>query len=70
MSTTTIELSVTGMTCDHCVNAVTNAVKEVAGVSAVEVRLAENAATVQGDIIDVAAVIAAIAEEGYAAAVR
>ena len=64
----TIEFSVTGMTCDHCVNAVTTAVKAVPGVSAVEVRLAENAATVHGDIIDVAAIVAAIAEEGYVAA--
>jgi copper chaperone len=66
----TIEFSVTGMTCDHCVHAVTSAVEAVEGVSAVEVSLDEKKATVHGDIIDAAAVIAAIAEEGYKAALR
>jgi copper chaperone len=66
----TIEFSVTGMTCDHCVHAVTNAAKDVPGVSDVKVSLDEKSATVTGDNIDTAKVIAAIEEEGYEAAVR
>jgi copper chaperone len=65
----TIEFNVTGMTCDHCVHAVTTAVEGVAGVSAVQVSLDNKKASVQGDAIDTAAVIAAIAEEGYGASV-
>ena len=66
---TTIELKVEGMTCDHCVNAVTNAITAVDGVSAADVRLDEHAATVEGDGFDVAAIVAAIEEEGYDASV-
>ena len=66
----TIEFNVTGMTCDHCVNSVTNAVKEIEGVTDVKVSLAENSAVVSGSVIDVSKVIAAIEEEGYEAAVR
>lgn len=66
----TIEFSVTGMTCDHCVNAVTNAAKDVPGVSDVKVSLDDELATVTGENVDTAKVIAAIEEEGYEAAVR
>jgi len=66
----TIEFSITGMTCDHCVHAVTTAAKDVPGVSDVKVSLDERSAIVTGDAVDVAKVIAAIEEEGYEAAVR
>jgi copper chaperone CopZ len=66
----TIEFSVTGMTCDHCVNAVTNAAKDVAGVTDVKVSLDDELATVTGENVDTAKVIAAIEEEGYEAAIR
>lgn len=66
----TIEFNVIGMTCDHCVNAVTNAVKEIEGVSDVSVSLEGKSAVVTGSVIDVDKVIAAIEEEGYEAAVR
>ena len=66
----TIEFIVTGMTCDHCVNAVTNALKELDGVSDVSVSLEAKSAVVTGSVIDVAKVIAAIEEEGYEAAVK
>ena len=66
----TIEFSVTGMSCDHCVNSVTNAVKELVGVTDVKVSLDDKSAVVSGDLIDVAKVIEAIEEEGYEAAVR
>ncbi|MCA9832126.1 MAG: copper ion binding protein [Dehalococcoidia bacterium] len=66
----TIEFNVTGMTCDHCVNAVTNAVKELEGVSDVSVSLENKSAVVTGSVVDVTKVIAAIEEEGYEAAVK
>ncbi|HQW51211.1 MAG TPA: cation transporter [Tepidiformaceae bacterium] len=66
----TIELSVTGMTCDHCVQSVTNALKEIPGVSNAVVSLDEKKATVTGDGVDTAKLIAAVEEEGYEAAVR
>lgn len=39
MSTTTATYAVTGMTCSHCVTAVTEEVSRLNGVSAVEVDL-------------------------------
>ena len=65
----TITLNVTGMTCDHCVNSVTNALKEIPGVADASVSLDANSASVTGDSIDTARLIAAIEEEGYKAAV-
>lgn len=65
-----IELTVDGMTCDHCVRAVSEAIGGVAGVTGASVDLDAGAATVAGANVDVAAVIAAIAEEGYEAAPR
>jgi copper chaperone len=64
----TLEFIVTGMTCDHCVHSVTNAAKETPGVTDAEVSLDEKRAVVHGDNIDSEAVIAAIREEGYEAA--
>ena len=61
--------SVTGMTCDNCVHHVTEAIKNVPGVTDVKVSLADKSATVEGEI-DVAKVVAAVEEEGYEAAVR
>lgn len=66
----TIVFNVNGMSCDHCVHAVTSAVKELEGVSDVTVSLENKSATVTGERIDVSKVIAAIEEEGYEAAVR
>lgn len=66
---TTIQLEVKGMTCDHCVNAVTTALTDTDGVSTAQVNLGENSATVEGENIDISALIAAIDEEGYEAAV-
>ena len=66
----TIELSITGMTCDHCVHAITNAVQDVPGVKKATVSLDANAATVEGDALDLAKILAAISEEGYEAALK
>jgi copper ion binding protein len=67
---TAIDFTVNGMTCEHCVHAVTNAVQELPGVTAVTVSLDENSAHVEGDVLDQAAIVAAIAEEGYEAVPR
>ena len=66
----TIELNITGMTCDHCVNAVTGALKDVDGVQDAVVSLDEKRATVTAESVDVAKLIEAVEEEGYEAAVR
>ena len=66
MKTTTF--TVTGMTCDNCVHHVTEAIKNVAGVKETNVTLATNSAKVAGDF-DEAAIIAAVEEEGYVAAI-
>ena len=66
----TIELNITGMTCDHCVNAVTGALKDVDGVTDAVVSLDEKRATVTAESVDIAKLIAAVEEEGYEAAAR
>lgn len=58
--------TVKGMTCEHCVQSVTEEVSEVAGVRGVEVDLASGRVTVSSDQpVDDAAVRAAVAEAGY-----
>ena len=66
---TTLELSITGMTCDHCVHAITTAVQDVEGVKSATVSLEEKSAVVEGEELDAAKIIAAIEEEGYGASV-
>ena len=66
----TIELAITGMTCDHCVHAVTEAIEDVPGVESVKVDLASNAALVTAMNADIEKILAAVAEEGYTAAVK
>jgi len=58
--------TVTGMTCGHCVNAVTEEVGQIGGVSRVDVDLPTGMVTVTADRpLDDAAVRAAVAEAGY-----
>ena len=62
----TASYRVQGMTCDHCVRAVTGEVSKLAGVDKVEVDLASGTVTVHGDTpLDEGAVRAAIDEAGY-----
>ncbi len=56
---------VTGMNCEHCVRAVTDAISAVAGVAAVAVDLDAGEVRVRGERVDPAAVRAAIDEAGY-----
>ena len=59
------EYTVNGMSCQHCVAAVTSEVARVAGVTAVEVDLERKRVTVHGEDVDEAAVRDAIDEAGY-----
>ena len=57
-------LSVPGISCGHCVAAITGEVQAVAGVERVEVSIDAKTVTVTG-AVDVAAIEAAIIEAGY-----
>ena len=59
-----LNLKVSGMTCGHCVSAVSKVVRAVPGTADVEVDLRSGEVKVGGDP-DPQAVCAAIAEEGY-----
>ena len=64
MSTSTY--TVLGMTCGHCVNAVTEEVSQVPGVTTVDVDLDSGGLTVTSETpVDEAAVRAAVEEAGY-----
>lgn len=60
--------TVTGMTCGHCVNAVTEEVSAVAGVDSVAVDLETGRVTVTGTGYTDEQIAAAVDEAGYALA--
>lgn len=63
------QVTVTGMTCQHCVMSVTEEVSEIDGVSAVDVQLDTGAVTVLSEReIAVAEIAAAVTEAGFALA--
>ena len=65
MSVTT-QYTVTGMTCGHCVQAVTDEISELPGVQSVDVTLETGAVTVVSDEpLTQDAVAAAVDEAGY-----
>ena len=64
--TITTTFTITGMTCSHCVNAVTAEISKLAGVTGVHVDLATGTATIDSnDQLDPVAVAAAVEEAGY-----
>ena len=64
MSTT--EIKVLGMTCDHCVNSVTEELTAIASVTGVDVVLESGKVTIQSDSeLNHIDVVAAIEEAGY-----
>lgn len=65
----TVQLDITGMTCGHCVAAVTKALKAVPGTQEAQVDLASGTATVQGSAAP-ATLVKAVADEGYGVQVR
>ena len=65
----TTQYSVTGMTCGHCVAAVTQEIAALPGVQQVDVDLPSGAVTVISDQpLPIAAVSEAVDEAGYALA--
>jgi copper chaperone CopZ len=66
MAPATRTYTVVGMSCDHCVRAVTGEVARLPGVVGVDVDLASGALTIVVDApVDDAAVAAAVANAGY-----
>jgi copper chaperone len=67
----TATYAVVGMTCGHCVNAVTEEVSQLPGVTGVDVDLASGGVTVTSEApVDESAVRAAVEEAGYEVAGR
>ena len=67
----TASYTVTGMTCGHCVSAVTQEVSDLPGVTDVQVDLATGGLTVTSDTpVDDTAIQAAVEEAGYSVAGR
>lgn len=65
-STHTSTYTVRGMTCGHCVASVTEEIREIPGVDAVDVTLESGAVTITSEHpLDAAAVRAAVEEAGY-----
>ena len=62
-----LELTIEGMSCQHCVKAVRGAIEKLPGVQAVEVSLERKKASVTIDPSQVGlpAIQAAVEEEGY-----
>jgi copper ion binding protein len=59
-------VTVSGMTCRHCVMSVTEEVSEIDGVSAVDVSLASGLVTVLADRdVERAEIAAAVSEAGF-----
>lgn len=65
MDSRSATLRVNGMTCGHCVAAVSAAASSIPNVDRVEVDLDSGTVKVAGEDIDPSAVQAAIAEAGY-----
>ncbi|MGY1696031.1 heavy-metal-associated domain-containing protein [Geodermatophilus sp. SYSU D00814] len=67
----TASYTVTGMTCQHCVAAVTEEVGDLPGVTGVQVDLSSGGLTVTSETpVDDDAVRAAVEEAGYELAAR
>ena len=64
----TVELRVTGMTCDHCAQTVQKALSEVTGVQRSNVSYVNGRASVEGQrTVDSAALVAAVKAKGFGA---
>lgn len=62
-----IKLSVSGMSCNHCVRAIENALKNVDGISETRVSLSENTVELKFDstFVSKEKIASVIEEEGY-----
>lgn len=63
------QLNIEGMTCDHCVTAVKNALERTPGVERANVDLNAGSATVEG-AADVQLMLQAVESEGYRASLN
>ncbi len=63
----TVQLAITGMTCDHCKQAVANALRNCRGVTSVTIDLAAGRAIVAGTAIDLDELLNAVKSAGYEA---
>ncbi len=62
------QLTVSGITCDHCVRHVTDAISKVTGVHSVNVKLTEGIAIIESDSsLDIQVVRDAVVAAGYSA---
>lgn len=63
----TVVLKIEGMSCEHCVRAVSNAINELDGISGVNVDLKSNTATVEYDpaLANIDQMKAQIEDQGY-----
>jgi copper chaperone CopZ len=66
-STERVDLAIAGMTCSHCVAAVTHALGQCGGVASVQVDLATGRATVTGEELSADELVTAVASVGYRA---
>lgn len=64
--TRTETLTITGMSCGHCVRSVQTALETVDGVSVEDVRVGEARVRYDDAVVDPAAVARAVEEEGFA----
>jgi copper chaperone CopZ len=64
-----LELTISGMTCQHCVAAITRALNDCPGVKSVHVDLATGRAVVAGENFDPGQCVAAVVAVGYSAQV-
>ncbi len=64
-STSVLDYSVPGVSCEHCRTAITSEVGKVAGVADVDVDLDAKRVSVTGENLDDQAIRAAIDEAGY-----
>ena len=68
-ATTVTTVTVTGMTCGHCVASVTEEIRELQGVRRVDVVLESGAVTITStEPLDESSIAAAVEEAGYALA--
>jgi copper chaperone len=64
-SSSTLTYSVPAMSCGHCVNAITDEVKQIEGVSDVAIDLATKLVVVTGAGLDDTAIREAIGQAGF-----
>jgi copper chaperone CopZ len=67
--TSTIAITVPGMTCGHCEAAVKGEIGKLVGVTSVDVNLETKAVVVEGEQLDLDAIVAAVDEAGFEAVV-